>query len=396
MQGASAMDETFDVVVVGAGPAGGSAGLHCSRNGLKTLIIEEHAKVGEPVHCGECLSIYATKNTGVKLPEEVVSEHVKGVRVVFPDGTSSALNEDGYVLEKHLFEQWLSQQAVEAGAQLKLPARLEELQRKGGLWELKTTQGIVKSKILIDASGVASVVSRKLGLNERFRTVTGIQYELRDIPRDGSLDFYLWPRFAKHGYLWMIPKKDGRANVGLVTTDTNCAKKNTDLFVEKMGWKGKEKVKTFGGLIPCSGPLKRTFDEGLMIIGDAAGFTSPLFEGGSHLGLKSGEMAAQVAKAAVDGENFTREAFTPYEQKWKGEFPPYEKIVKGKDALYGFSDDELNFIGKSFPRNFDDFGRMQKTLFGLKVLLHNPSLYSRGFASAMHAFEYSQAKCYGW
>ncbi len=386
----------WDVVVVGAGPAGGSAGLHCARRGLKTLIIEEHEKIGEPVHCGECLSLYAIQNTGIEPPQSVISEHVKGVRVLFPDGTACALNEPGFVLEKEKFEQWLCAEAVKAGAQLQLGTRLEDLKRENGLWEIKTGKGILPSKIIIDASGVSSVVSRKLSLNDRFTAVTGIQYELRDIPREGYLDFFIWPKLAPHGYLWMIPKCDGRANVGLVTTERNKAKAYTDMFVEQMGWKEKPNVKTFGGLIPASGPVKNTYAEGLMLVGDAAGFTSPLFEGGSHLGLKSGEMAAIVAKKAVDKGDFSKEAFSEYEKMWKAEFPPYAKIVKGKDALYGFTDDELNFIARSFPRNFDNFGPMQKALFGLKVLFTRPRLYAKGFVSAMMAFEYSQAKFYGW
>jgi digeranylgeranylglycerophospholipid reductase len=45
-----------DVVVIGAGPGGGSAALHAARAGLSTLILEADPEVGTPVHCGECLS----------------------------------------------------------------------------------------------------------------------------------------------------------------------------------------------------------------------------------------------------------------------------------------------------------------------------------------------------
>jgi len=388
--------EVYDVLVVGAGPAGGSAALHSARLGLDTLLIEEHEKIGEPVHCGECLSEYAVENTGIRPPESVISEHVKGVRVIFPDGTASALNEKGFVLEKEKFEQWLAGEAVKAGAELSLGTRLEGLERKNNLWEIKTNKGILKAKIVIDASGVASVVSRKLNLNERFESVIGIQYELRDISRDGYLDFYIWPELAPEGYLWMIPKANGRANVGLATTERNKAKQFNDIFVERMGWKDKVNVKTFGGLIPASGPLKNTYSDGLMLVGDAAGFTSPLFEGGSHLGLKSGEMAARVAKESVEKKDFSKAAFSKYEAMWKAEFPAYGKIIKGKNALYGFTDEELNFIAHNFPRSFDNFGLAQKMLFGLKVLAGRPSFLGKGFVPAMQAFEYSQAKFYGW
>ncbi|HZX20603.1 MAG TPA: NAD(P)/FAD-dependent oxidoreductase [archaeon] len=390
------MEKLYDVIIVGAGPAGGSAGIHCAKNSLKTLIIEDHDVIGEPVHCGECLSTYATKNTGINPPESVISEHVKGVRVIFPDGTNSVLNEDGFVLEKEKFEQWLSEEAEKNGAEVKLGTRLLSLERKNGIWELQTSKGALKTKIVIDASGVSAVVSRLLKLNERFEAVIGIQYELRDIPRDGYLDFYIWPELAPEGYLWMIPKGNGRANVGLVTTERNKARVYNEEFVKRMKWDKKVNVKTFGGLIPASGPLKNTYSEGLMLIGDAAGFTSPLFEGGSHLGLKSGQMAADVAKEAVSKNDFSTEMFSNYEKLWKAEFPQYEKLIVGKKAIYSFTDEELNFIAKNFPRNFDEFNGLQKIIFGLKVLVKKPGLLKKGFLPAMKAFEYSQAKFYGW
>jgi len=91
----------------------------------------------------------------------------------------------------------------------------------------------------------------------------------------------------------MIPKANNHANVGLVTHKKNKAKESLENFLIEKNWKTKKIVKTFGGLIPISGPLEKTFDEGLIIVGDAAGFTSPMFEGGTHLSLKSGKMAFQ-------------------------------------------------------------------------------------------------------
>src|SRR3989338_2807183 len=118
------MNEVFDVLIVGAGPAGGTCAFNSANLGLKTLLIEEHKTIGEPVHCGECLSDLALKNLGLKLPEKVVSEHVKGVRVIFPNNKASLVNEPGYVLEKHIFEQWIAEEAQKQGAELLLETGL--------------------------------------------------------------------------------------------------------------------------------------------------------------------------------------------------------------------------------------------------------------------------------
>ena len=91
-----------DVLVIGAGPGGGAAALHAARAGLSVILIEDHAEIGTPVHCGECLSDLAVANLELNLPDSVVSLRVEGIRVIFPDGTQKHLSEPGYVLEKHL------------------------------------------------------------------------------------------------------------------------------------------------------------------------------------------------------------------------------------------------------------------------------------------------------
>ena len=67
-----------DVLVIGAGPGGGSAALHSARSGLSTMIVEADPEVGVPVHCGECLSQMAIDNLDLDLPEHVVALDCKG------------------------------------------------------------------------------------------------------------------------------------------------------------------------------------------------------------------------------------------------------------------------------------------------------------------------------
>ena len=126
------MDDTAtscDVLVVGAGPGGGNAALQCARLGLNTILIEDHDEIGTPVHCGECISDVACQNLGLTLPEHVISKEVKGIRVIFPDGTEKCLSEHGYVLEKHLFEQWIAESAVSEGAKLSLGHKITGMEK---------------------------------------------------------------------------------------------------------------------------------------------------------------------------------------------------------------------------------------------------------------------------
>ena len=241
------MEDVWDLVIIGAGPGGGSAALHAARAGLRTLVLEDHPEIGTPVHCGECLSKLATEELALDLPDEVIALEVRGIRMLFPDGTSRVLSEPGYVLEKHLFERWLIAEAVAGGVEIRLGHTVTEMKRDSqlenriGNWILEGRGSTfpIQARSIIDASGVAGVASKLLDLSDPVEVIAGFQYELQDVENDGYLDFYLWPADAPHGYVWMIPKAEGRANVGLVTTDKRGAIRYLDGFIERSSMEGK-------------------------------------------------------------------------------------------------------------------------------------------------------------
>jgi digeranylgeranylglycerophospholipid reductase len=275
----------------------------------------------------------------------------------------------------------------------------------------KGEQFPIQAKVVIDASGVAAVCSKAvepsegIPLNTTGEVVAGMQYEMLGVPTDGYLDFYIWPKFAERGYLWMIPKCNGRANVGLVTEDRPRAKKALDEFIESTHFRELEQTRppwkekgnpAFGGTIPISGPFENTHFDGLMLVGDAAGFTSPLFEGGSHLALKSAVYAAQTAAAAIAEGDLSADRLAAYPRLWKDEFPPYGKILKGKNALFDLTDEEMSLMGRCLPDEMSDMGASGKAMVVLRILLRRPGLYLKRIVPAMLAFGYSRAKHYGW
>jgi digeranylgeranylglycerophospholipid reductase len=266
----------------------------------------------------------------------------------------------------------------------------------------------LECKSVIDASGVSGAASKLLDMGTEVEVIAGFQYEILDVKNDGYLDFYLWPKYSPHGYVWMIPKEGGRANVGLVTTDKKGAIKYLNSFIQDTYLDGKPtvnppwrpdgvKVRPFGGTIPISGPRSVTVGDGLILVGDAAGFTSPLFEGGSHLALWSGREAAKTIASALQSESIlSKDQLMDYEKAWKKTFPPYSKILKGKTALYELTDDEMSIMARCLPEELGNMSPLQKVAIGLRILVRKPMLFTKSVIHVLLSFGYSRAKFFGW
>jgi digeranylgeranylglycerophospholipid reductase len=385
------------VAIIGTGPGGGRAAYGCVRRGLNTIVFEKKKIVGEPVHCGECLSEFAVQNTGLRLPVKVIANRVKGVRIVFPNGVASKIVENGFVLKKNIFEQWLIEMACADGCEIRLQTKISLIYRQKTRWVLKTAAGeMYQARILIDASGVTSFANRFLKLNPVFVWVAGFGYELEGLETGDYIDFYLSPEKIPGGYVWAIPKSGSCLNVGIISSEKSALRPVLDRFVGKIGGCKVKIRRTYGGRAPASGPYGKTVADGLMIIGDAAGFTSPLFEGGIHLALKSGQMAARIALAACRQNDFSLNRLWPYQLWWQKEFPLYEAILAGKRRLYRLSDSRLNEMARFMPRKVEHFSPARKLLTGLAILFHDPAIFINGGPQIMKAFEFSRAKCYGW
>lgn len=387
---------TYDVAIIGAGPAGTLAGRDCAELGLNTVILEEDSVIGEPVHCGECLSAFAAANTRLTVPDAVISRRVRGVRVVFPDHAAKSLIEDGYVLDKAAFERWLADEAWARGATIKLGWKVTGMARDGDMWRLTSRDDSVAATLVIDASGVQSVTNALLQIHRPFNYIVGVQYEIDGVDTDGFIDFYLWPSLAAEGYLWVIPKSGGVSNVGLITTAEQKMRPLLQRFLERLGIQNHRVNKKFGGKIPASGPFPALAGDGLMLVGDAAGLTSPLFEGGTHLALKSAQFAAQTAKAAIDSGKYGGDFLASYDRMCRREFPDYARIIKGREKLYRFSEAQLNTIASYLPHEIEEFPFRDKIVSALRVLWHNPELIFAGIAPTLKAFELSRARSYGW
>ena len=165
-------DRRFDIVVVGAGPAGGLAALTAARAGLRTLLVEKHATIGEPLCCAEAISLCGLTDN-IALNRDWVAADIERCYLRSPGGKEIHLYhpDAGYVLSRRRFEQGIADMAVAHGAELMTETQAVGLiggdgGRFTGLRLLhQGNEYSVRCDVIIAADGIESLIARWAGLD---------------------------------------------------------------------------------------------------------------------------------------------------------------------------------------------------------------------------------------
>jgi digeranylgeranylglycerophospholipid reductase len=289
----------FDVIVVGAGPAGSAAALTAATQGISVLLLEEHPRVGVPVSCAEGLS-RSTIQGYLDIKPEWVSQELSGSIVRGPTG--DAFNIDypgvGWVVNRRVFDPALAELARAHGAVLKTSAKAIGVDNNEILVSESGMQKRYTFKFLIGADGVASHVGRWFGIDTRLslqEIEVCAQYVLEDITIDPHRTALIFgEEYAPGGYAWIFPKSRNSANIGLGISPVRTkksAKYFLDRWVKREFPRGTIKAQMYGG-VPAK-LIKQLSGNNFFLVGDAARLTDPLSGAGIANGIKSGVIAAQ-------------------------------------------------------------------------------------------------------
>jgi len=275
----------YDVIVIGAGPAGSLAAEKLSMNGHKTIIIDPCP--GKKVCAGVLTAKYVRK---YGINESLVEKELKGVRISFKgiNANITYRNAVEYSINRRSFDSFNLEMALAAGTQLRKDPVLS-FDEKEDCVLIRTNKENISAAYVVIASGVSDL-SRLFGGAADYAYC--VQHKKFEKPGD-----YFEMELMANGYSWTVPKKDH------VVVGTTSPVHYPDMPGEK-------------GLIPVNGPVKRTFSNRILLAGDAAGFVSP-FEGeGIYYARRSGELAAEVISGAISDDMTTGD----YEKNWKKEF----------------------------------------------------------------------------
>jgi digeranylgeranylglycerophospholipid reductase len=374
----------YDIIVVGAGPAGSMAARFAAEQGVSVLMLEKDRDVGYPVRCGEAVS-----KAGVEQFIEPDSKWIAAIISKFsfnaPDGTEVILDfgEAGYVLERRIFDYELARTAANAGAEILTRAYVNGLifddgKITGVKYEHQGEQKEIRTKIVIAADGVESRVGRWAGLTTHidFRDMeSAVQITAANIPVDQhTLYFYFGQDYAPQGYFWIFPKGDNKANIGLGVSGLIGKKKSALFFLNNFMeeyYPSAPILTTIAGGIPCSVTLEKISAPGIMLVGDAARQVNPLSGGGIASGMIGGSIAGRIAAEAVKMNKLDH--ILTYDKAWVDRLGRRHEIFERiKNGIYNFSDEKFNSIAHAFNRVPYD----KRTLGRLftNALINQPSL----------------------
>jgi len=310
------IEDDYDVIVIGGGPAGSTAARFAAQNGAKVLILERKPIVGVPQLCAEGISTTGLTDVIPEVKDNWVAAPIEGAILVSPAGNRIKVEhrEAGFVLERRVFDRDLFAMAGNAGARTLVSASVESLN-----WEHDHVVGVkynhrgqrkeVRAKIIIAADGVESNVVRWLFPEKYLDSKTihvaaqvvmaGVDVEV------GYVEFYLGRKIAPGGYAWVFPKGDHFANVGLGINPSLATSEKTSVwnllenFVEsRFGSKG-EIIEMAGGNVPTSLRLPRIAYRNILFCGDCARVTDPISGGGIATALLSGKLAGELAAKSL-------------------------------------------------------------------------------------------------
>lgn len=369
------MNEKYDCIVVGAGPAGSMAGKVLAENGVDVLVLEKHPQIGVPLSCAEAISFSGLVNF-VPVDPEWICTQVHRVLLVSPSNIRMILHHPnaGFILNRKIFDKRLAEKAAFSGACVKTNAQAigllknpkSQSDKKEKICGVKVLEDgkekEYQAQVIIGADGVESCVARwsgtdfSLGL-EQIDSCAQYLLENVDVETDCT-EFYFGQTLAPGGYAWVFPKGDNRANVGVAVTPDQTSGKNAkeylDGFVPQRFSKFKIQEFTMGG-VPSFDRNKNLVNENVLLVGDAGRVVDSLYGAGISNALLSGKIAGSVVSQYVKDKNLSVSFLKKYYyelMRVKGRLLRFHSFCRG--IFLKMTDEDLDVVISFVKKYFGD------------------------------------------
>jgi len=340
----------YDVIVVGAGPAGATAAKFLAEKDVNVLLVDKSVFPRDKP-CGGALSIRTIKRFPY-ISDDLISSYCFGGSVYSSSLKNRVVvqNEDpiaAFVVRKD-FDYGLVKIAIKSGVNFRDGVSATDLKiLNDKVVLLLDTEESVESQLVIGADGVWSVVAKKSGLGNHYPNIGRCLYQEIRLPNDvldeyftKKKNFQLFLKFMGiDGFGWIAPK-NGCVNIGMGEMQGSSSQQQNkyplkELYSEFIHVLVERKMipptitsQTLqGGALPLQ-PFKKTFADRVLLCGDAAGQMNPLTGDGIHYAMSAGKLAADVCDTALKTGITNASFLSKYQKMWKDDFGGEIKIFE--------------------------------------------------------------------
>jgi flavin-dependent dehydrogenase len=357
-----------DVLVVGAGAAGGVASLILAKKGLDVILLEKNSDVGLCTNT----KIDVTPQEGI---ESIIKEYNLKHNGIGKKSTWYAPNSEKFTMESDIgeyyfkrgnepdsFERQTVDLALHEGCKLRKNSKVRDIKLKGKQFNTYTAdKETIKSKFLIASDGNNSIVANKFINNIKGKELIAYGVSSYDFDTDhGNSKIFFDADTMPGGYIYLIKDNKGLSSAGIVLDPQKVSdppKKLFNKFKEK-NKELKENVKgkiisEFGGN-GCIGALDKIGIDNLLFVGDAGQLASPLFGYGMKPAILSSYLAADAIIDAIDNDvNKIKNYDVNCKQKLK-----MELSTKMGHTWRDLSNNDIKILFKIFNKIYENEGNL--------------------------------------
>ena len=300
----------YDVIIAGGSVSGLLCAREIARLGHSVLVIEEDYEIGTPEHCGGVVSVSGIDELGVVPTRGTLENKINYASIISPSGKSftiDAKTQKVVVLDRRDFDKQIAHQAKNNGAEIRVRTSLKEINGT----EVKTSEGQLNCKVIVDARGVSSLINK-----DREGILQSAQYEVyADWIDKDKIEVYFDQEKYPGFFAWVIPTRADIAKVGVAGKGINTA-----ITLENfLSQKGKHSiVRKIFAPIWIKGPIENFVTGNIVTIGDAAGQSKPTTAGGIYSCGLGGIFAGRAISKYLGSGN--KSDLLGYQKSWSEKF----------------------------------------------------------------------------
>lgn len=326
---------TFDVIIVGAGPSGSACAISLANAGLQVALVDK-ATFPRDKTCGDALGIDVINQLGLISPDLAAKFKALenkspsyGIKIFSADSSCIAIplmyknvKQCGYVIPRMDFDNFLFQYAKECpGIHCFENCTIEKIEQVADGITVKSKDLLLKASMLVGSDGAHSVVAKQLNNavvdKEHYSAGLRVYYDgISGFHKDNLIELHFFDDVVP-GYFWLFPLANGRANVGIGMLSSVIAEKNINIkevlqkiittkpFIKERfsNAKALETVKGYG--LPLGSKRRPISGERFVLTGDAASLIDPFTGEGIANAIRSGRIAAKHVINCTQAADFS-------------------------------------------------------------------------------------------